>query len=682
MVQLVSLVAFGTTAGTLTIAGVTVISGGALTLAGIGLNVAASLLLSSALRPDVPEPPRPDNVQVTTKAAVAPRVIHYGYVKAGGNIVFHRAKDGVSYRIICHGHGEISEVVQRYLNAEPVTLNGTGHVQEAQYQLDGPRVQILDRFGQVPETHYGEVTAIWPAWTEDHRLDDQWTSLIICQSVAAEHYREMYPNNEPELTVVAKGRQVFDPRTGEQAFSDNLALCIADYLSSPDGFNRPELMEEADLIAEANICDIATPLVAGGFEPKYRLGGSIALNEAPQDGLRRMLDAGAAELRLKPNGKARLRVGYWRSPTVTITFDQLIEVEEVTPGPDVLERYNTVPARFTSQDLGYTEVDAEIWEDATRVSEDGGTLLGEALELIMCPSHRQARQVQQIRTELDNPRIVLSLVCKPSALDALFEDVVTLDLPELDLSGSFRVRGARPVFEGGHLSAVALRLALVSPDAFSQSLEDQGNVQQAPDPDTPAGVPQPQELAAVGAGVQTSANTFVAGLSVAWQAPPSDALTPRVQYKAPWGLFSNWLDVPVAAGATGVQISGLQDGVTFDVRVAFVSPGGVVGPYAMETGVVATAAADAPDPPSDLSVSDQGGGQALVSFTAAASASIYRTEIYRDAVLVANPICDPGEDITFVDPCGAGTFDWTARSINVSGIASATDTGPVTETIT
>ncbi len=657
---------------------------GTLTLAGVAVSIGGSLLLSvaanSLFAPDIPAAARPDNIQSLSKNAAGARIRHYGLVKVGGNVVFHRAREGKSYRVIVHGHGEISNILSRYLNNESVAVDGSGFVTDDQYQYGSrSRVQLFERMGLVPETHYSQITAVWDEWTSAHRLDGLWSSLIISESVPPEEYRAMYPKNEPDLAVLAETTKCLDPRTGLTVFTENMALAIRDYVASADGFNRPNAFDSQDIADQADICDRDVALAAGGTEKLYRISGSYLLNEKPQNVLGRMLQACAGRIRLKPSGKVGLKVGAWADPEFTLTYGDILEVQEVNSGPDLLDRYNELPARFNSHDLGHVEVDAEPWQDATRVAEDGEVLTGPDKSLLMCPSHRQARQVMKIHMERDNPKQEVTLLCKPKALPAIYEDTIALNVPQLALEGNYEVARHALSFEKGLLKAVGLTLRKVDSAAFTLALAEQGSVQQLPEPDTPAGVPLPQNVTAAAAGIQTATNTFVAGIAVGWQAPPSDALSPLL--KVTKTGEGNWQDVSVGTGATSVTIPGLIDGQGYDVSLAFVTPGGVVGDAVTITNVVAAAVTDPPAAPTNLVVSDAGGSTALVEMTASISNSLWKTEIYRDAVLVGVVYAGPGSEIAFIDNSGAGTFDWTARSVNVSNINSTSDAGPVNATI-
>jgi hypothetical protein len=686
---------------------------GGLTLAGALVSVGGSLALAQLSQPKIPDAATPQNVQLNSKNSAGPRLKHYGIVKVGGNVIFHRAKNGVSYRVIVHGHGEMAEILEYYLNGEPITLatdafdvvadsspldswptlgpffDGSvfsndrsyqsGDVVDEQYFKDRPRVSIFSRLGVVPEAHYSQLTDVWPAWTENHRLDGLSSSLIICESVDAEHYRDMYPKGEPDIAVLGKFTKCYDPRIDQKVFTENIVLAINDLAASIDGFNRPDAFDPLDIVEQADISDRDVALVSGGTEKLFRVGGSVLLNETKQDALGRMLQACAGRIRLKPTGKVGLKVGVWIEPEFTLEFDDILEVQEFSSGPDLLDCYNELPARFNSHELGHVEVDAEPWLDEDRVSEDGEILTGPEKTLLMCPSHRQARQVMKIYMERDNPKEEITVLCKPKALPAIYENTIKLNIPEFDFVGDYEVVRHVVNFEKSLLKAVLLSLRKVDSAAFSQSLADQGTVQQIPEPDTSFGVPEPQNVVAAPAGIQVSANTFVAGISVACQAPPSDALSWRLLFsKADQG---DWQEVSVGSGSTSFDISGLVDGQAYDVSLAFVTPGGVVGPAVIIEDVVASAVTEPPLPPANLVVSDASGGTALVEMTASSSAGLWKTEIYRDGVLVGVIYASPATEIAFIDNCGAGSFSWTARSVNVSRKNSATDAGPVSAVI-
>ncbi|WP_420415931.1 hypothetical protein [Marinovum algicola] len=667
-----------------------VTAAGGLTLAGslvsIGLSLGASLLLRQT-----PEEVKPENLRINTKASTAGRIAHVGQVRVGCNIVFHRASSGFSYRVCVHGHGEISEVLAYYMDGDETPLDGSGYVATTHpyYVVDNRGVgltgvtQVLSRTGADPSTHYSEVTTLWPEWTEDHRLDGQWTSLIICRAVSASKQQSVYPRGEPSLEAMAKTAEVFDPRDDSTGYSDNLALIINHYVSHADGLNRSGALDVDDLKAAADVCDISTALAGGGSEPLFRGSGSYSLNEKPQSVLARMMAAGSASIRLKPSGKFGLRMGRWQEPTVTIGFDDIVEVQDVDGGPDILDRFNMLPARFVSRDLGCVEVDADPWIDQDRIDADGEVLVGDALDVLMSPSHRQTRAVMKLETERRNPLLTTTIVVKPGAgVQAVYEHNVTLDLDVFGLSGSYEITGHRIAFDRGNIANVILRLRMVRSSAFSLATDEQGIVQELPSDTTQPVTGAPDNVTATGGGLRIAEDTYAAGILVEWDDPENAALTPVVTYRPVDAPLGGWQTVTMEPDDTLAHIGPLIDGQDYDIEVYFQRPGGNAGPASAVDDVTALADADPPSAATSLAVMDQTGGVAAVTFTTSASATLWKTEVLRDSVVIWTDYPRPGEAIALDDSCGAGTFDWEVRSYNVSGNANTANAGPVTETIT
>lgn len=656
---------------------------GGLTLAGTLLNIGGAALLNSTVSSlFAPDAPRPDDLQINSKNTAGPRYLHYGRVRVGGNQVFHRAKGGTSYRVIVHGHGEIHQVKKYFLNNKQVSLDGSGYVTSSQYVVDGKkRVRILVRKGQIPESHYSQIKSKWSAWSSDHRGDEQWSSAIFCESVDIENQRKIYPNDLPLLTLEAETRKVYDPRSNSTVYSDNAALCIADYIGRRDGFNRPDAIDQDDLKAQADICDALVSAIGGGSEKQFLISGTISMDEEPQNALGRMLAAIGGHVRMLPNGKVVIRTGAWEAPTVTLRYEDFIECE-IDTGPDILDRYNTIPAKYVAPDLDFTEVDARAWRDDARFLADGQELTPNSpMSFFMNPSHRQVRQVMRVYVERDNPLMVVSASLKPRMFEVCYERVVEINAPEIGVVGYFEVSGLERVFENGRLQKIQATFKLVRESYFEPSADDVSEAQIAPAADVPEGVPTPSGVVASGSGIEVAQGSYAAGISVAFAAPPYDSLLPIV--KVTGANTSNWRAVPVSSGATSVGIPGLTDNQLYDVSVAFLSSGGSLGPEVIVEDVKALAVSTSPAAPSAFSVADNADGTAKIAFTTAASVGLWKTEIYRDGVLIHTVYASataPGNPVLYSDACGAGAYDWFVRSVNVSNMSA--DSASINQTIT
>lgn len=663
---------------------------GGLTALGIATSVAGSLLLTAAAGAlNRPDQPKPENIQLTVRQSVGPRIRHYGLVRAGGTVVFFRTRGGFFYRVVVHGHGEIDGIADHILNKKSVEVDPGGWVLDDQYFVkDKRRVRILSRRGVVPEVHYGQISDIWPEWDASHRLDGLWTSLTIAEQVDSKYYRSTYPNNEPALELVARTSRVKDPRTGVVAYLENAAAVIGDLIEHPDGFNRPGRLHIASHAQAANDSDDAIPLAAGGTEPRYRLCGSYSLAERPQDVLQSMLDACAGEVSLRPDGTIGLRVGKRRPPTVTLTHRDVIGLAEFGSGPDQIDRYNELPFVYVDPTLEFTQTTGESWLDEGREAIDGETLIGGQLDLSFSPSHGQGRRVAKQRIARDNPAMTFTLHCHPRAIRALYEETVNLDLPQLGFVGEYRIRSYRAdLITGG----ITYDLASHDRTSHEWSADEEGLPQTLPPENEEQGIPLPTGFTAAGAGVQASSNVFVAGITAQWDAPASDALSPLLQWRTSGEGFigsdnykraGQWQTAAIDEGATSASISPLADRTEYDLRLTWQTSAGDIGTYVALTDVRAAAASDPPLPPTALTVQDDGSGDATIRLVASTSASIWKTQIFRDGALLTEVYANPGVTITLTDSVGPGTFSWTARSINISDVPSQTDAGPVTQTIT
>ena len=681
MVQLAGLAIFGSTGG-LTVAGIALTNAvGGATFFGTLVNVGISSLISRGGR----KTPRPEDLQVNRKTSVGERIQHVGRVKVGGTVVFHRANSGVSYRVIVLGDGEIDSFQRFDLDRRPVVVDGAGGVTDRYLLGSAPRVTILDRSGASPEAHYSEITSVWPEWTSSHTLNGLSSVLAVCASVDAKRQGSVFPFGEPEVQAVMDTLICDDPRTNTRGFTENAALIISEFAKMDNGLGRDDVFDDADIAAEADIAGELVPVVGGGSEARFRLAGSYSLSSSPSSALLAMLESTGARIRPKLNGKFAIRFPRAETPTVTITGRDILQVSSFSSGPDLAERYSKRSATYLSQALNFTSTTCNPVINSGLVSSYGGEIRAEPLDLPLCPSQRQAQEATSAKMVWENYLEEHDLILRAVGLEVFPEWAVTIDAPEFGLSGKYYVVEPSLQMDGGLLSRVRVRVRKIDEGGLAvRTVQEQGPEQTLPTNSNPQdGIPLPANVAAAGHGVAASEGTFTAGISIAFDAAVEDSLTPLVEFRGAGGAVApaTWTPVVIGQDATSAEIGGLVDGQNYDVLVLFMSASGQRGPEVTISNVTAKAVTSAPAAPSNLAVSDAGSSTAQISVTASGDAANRRTVIYRDGVEVHSEITPPGAAVSYVDACGAGTFDWTARAFNVSGTASNTDAGPETATI-
>lgn len=647
---------------------------GALTLAGSLVNLAAGVALQSALQsafaPDFPDL-GPENINLNGAQDTAPRLRCYGENRLGYARVFFDVNDGVLGRIIVHGHGEWDSITEYYIDGSLVEVGAEGFVTTEKYVKGSKNyLRLISRLGEVQSQYYEELAASFGYVDESHRLDGLCTTALLAILPPVSKVQEVFPNREPTLEVVGRSSKLFDPRTGQTGYSANAALVLADFISHPDGFNRPDFLDESYVKAAAYICDQSIALKEGGVAPRFEHHGVYGLNEERKTVLDRIAMSFAADVFFLPDGKIGFEAGSWYEPDVTIGEDIVLSLE-YNEGVDAVSGFNRLSCKYRDPQQNFAKVDAQIWEDTARIAAEG-----ESRQEISIGghTHMQARAVQKIIMDRENPQSTLKLICKPAAIEAFFETRLRVTLPSYAIDGVYRV--VNKSIDARTL-AISFELSEITQEAYSLSLDEQGEKPIYTSTDGESVIATVEGFAAGPQGVQTAQNSFTAGIGASWSAASNDSLTPVIEISV--AGEDSFEARTLSSDATNAQFSGLTDGGLYDVRIAYLTAGGALSDYVLEEEVTASADTTPPNSPTGMTASDQMLGSAGIAFTTSDSASLWKTEVYRGTILIATFFDEPNTEISFTDSPGAGSYTYSARSINVSNVANDTD---ATDTVT
>lgn len=272
---------------------------------------------------------------------------HIGdYSRAGGAFDLWRAKGNEFYVVKlvqdCHRIGPLDSFQDFWLSDDKITLNGSGeitsvtkggaNVEDNRYRDDETqpsRVIVKTRLGIPTETAYSEaVSALTPEWTNDHRGDNIASLMMQVLAPQAKWFRQAFPNGLPEISYTARGR-CWDWRDGGQDKDD-----WSTWEASPNpilwGVHLSRLLWGMDfdrhidpvldqLTSEANACDDAVGLKAGGTENRYRLAYNYAAAEVTPEQVRRVIaNSMAGNWGRDLRGRLVLRAGVWQEPVLNI----------------------------------------------------------------------------------------------------------------------------------------------------------------------------------------------------------------------------------------------------------------------------------------------------------------------------------------------------------------------------
>ncbi len=156
-------------------------------------------------------------------------------------------------------------------------------------------------------------------WTSAHQLLGK-TSVFLRL-----HYDDKYfSNGLPAISFLVSGKNdVADPRTSPitYGYTENPALCIADYLSNTAfGFkaNYGTEIPVPQLNAAANVCDESVMLAAGGVEPRYTCNGGFPITMKRGEVLQNLLTACGGRLTYT-GGQFLIQPAHWPGVSLALT---------------------------------------------------------------------------------------------------------------------------------------------------------------------------------------------------------------------------------------------------------------------------------------------------------------------------------------------------------------------------
>lgn len=516
----------------------------------LGIGQIASAAFGGS-RPQTSTP----QAQATINQSTGPRIRGYGRAKLGGTRAFWDSIDGSLYQIIMAHHGKIDAFEQFYIGDIAVARDGSSNVTTSPF---AGYVRIIDHDGDADQLADNDMLFKWPGiWTAEHRLRGIANWFVSFASPAAADYQAVFPEgyNTP-VRCVCRLSKVYDPRTGDTVWSDNASLCILDYLTHPDGYNRS--VEDIDLpsfAAFADDCYEAVPLANGGTEPRYRLWGVYGLTDDPQDVLGKMRATCDAEFYQTAEGKIAIRGGTWNPPTVTIRDTDILG-HSMEQGNNRFAAFNELKIIYTSPDHDYQSMEATAWEDLPYQAERGA--LPSSLTLDMVPSPTQARRLAKIHIAKSNPAWKGTIVANLSALDALGERTVRIVLPELEIDDAFFVAGFSILPD---LTGVEITVMSISEASYTWTTDEEGASPAIPEDTRPdLTFPVPTGLALSKAASKITATV---------DNPTRDDLNLQVQYRA--GAGSLWQEMQVNPGALFGVTPTLANG-TYQVRARWLGP--------------------------------------------------------------------------------------------------------------
>jgi len=505
---------------------------------------------------------------VTSRQPIAPHNVIYGRTRIGGTILYMESTNVNKYLhvvVAIAGH-EIDAIEKFYFNDAEVTIDGSGNVTAGQYK---DRARIQYKLGTDDQTAFTDLVAESDGkWTNNHRVRGR--ALVYMR---LEYDQNVFINGVPNLSVVVRGKKVYDPRTETTVWSANPALCVTDYLTNNKYGMAAVYAEEIDeeaLIAAANICDEDVTKVGGGTENRYEMHGSFATSSQPEDIINQMVFSMAGRC-IWSGGVWRILAGAYYTPTLTFDEGDLRGGIRVQSLISRRESFNGVKGVFASVDDNYILSDFPPITSAAFVAKDNGEENLKSIELPFTTSASMAQRLAKIELLRARQQITVAMPMKLVGMKANVGDIVQINNTRMGWSSKpFEVVSANIAF--GETVGVDIDLREVSTDVYDWSTSEEQTYDPAPNTNLPSGFVSEPVGISITDTLAISAETIITQLVVT--VTGSDVFQDRFDVQAKPSTSDDWLNLGQASGNI-FQLANVIDGAIYNVRARAINVFGV-----------------------------------------------------------------------------------------------------------
>lgn len=366
---------------------------------------------------------------VTQRNPIGLRQVIYGTVRVGGNVVFMETTSGTNddnaflHMIIAFAGHEVNSIGQIYFDDHALQLDANGDTAstDSKYYQNSSHVRVIKKLGTTTQTAVTELV---------NESDNKWTNSHTLKGIAyiyvkLAHNNDIFPNGIPNITALIQGKKVFDPRNNTTAFSDNPALCIRDYLTNSDyGLDTPaNQIDNATVIATANLCDETVTLADSSTEKRYTANGSFDTGEKPNDIINELSTSMGGQVSYS-SGKFFIIGAEYKTPVKTFTEADLTSGITVTTRKSRRDQYNGIKGVFADPDNLYQPTDFPSYQSSTFLSEDQNRENYKDVTFPFTTSHTMAQRLAKIDLFRSRNQISANLKLTMKAFDVRVGDTI------------------------------------------------------------------------------------------------------------------------------------------------------------------------------------------------------------------------------------------------------------------
>lgn len=414
--------------------------------------------LKKAFAPEIPTADR--SREVASMGGAQPHQIFYGLVRNAGAVIdeigFNNSgaagqkNDRYARAQVIAAH-EIDGVVRIFVDGTPVTLQANGSVTSGKYAGKFfAWVHLGGRDQTVQSGWLGAVPSTW--WTASRRARGRaWIGWMI--HVDPQVFRGGVPNVQVEF----RGKKVYDPRLDTTnggsgahraddpatwAYSNNVALCLADFRRSEYGVHGDRVTAYAGRVAPAawidwplvitaaNICDESVPTVTGvANEKRYRIAAGFSSTDDPF-AMERLMEQTMAGTLTQRGGPARMYAGADRAREITLERGHFAGDVNILHLTDHRQLYTGARGTYISPDHEFRPTNYPPVIDTVAAARGPGEPRVKSLNFPFVPSGYQAQRLAWIDVKRSQLQHTIAAEVDFRGLLVTAGSLVGVNLPE------------------------------------------------------------------------------------------------------------------------------------------------------------------------------------------------------------------------------------------------------------
>jgi len=423
-------------------------------------------------------------------------------------------------------------------------------------------------------------------------------------------------------------------------YSDNWALCFADYLAHEDGYAMGRAaINWINIAQEAEICDLTVETVDARTIPQWRVAGSYKMaDDERRNVVKEFLKAGDGFMFQDADGLANILCGRWIEPTVHIPEKHIIGCT-ASLGTDAQDRANEVRVIYMEPRFGYTETEAAPLEDVPARLALGRKEVSR-FDCYYCPDHNQAQRIGKRILKRLGERWALTITTNLYGLNAIGERFIRVTISELAITAlSFEVTSIKIDPERLNVS-IGLLEAKEEDFTFDAAEEEGDPPGDVPSTSVPIVIEEVANLTLAAVQVSLGGGSGV-GIRATWDLATRTGLLAQVQFRATGD--SDWLEMTVSQDDRVALTGIVSTGVEYEVRARHVTVAGRPSDWSATETITPTAAETAPSIPSAFSATG-GTGDADLAWNNPPEANFDHVEIYSSSTANFSTASQVGTD--------------------------------------